>query len=196
MSQELEQTRHALNHTRQEAIQIIDSKSKEMEEMQRGLTAEQDMDAQLHYLQGKLEEVKSSKSKLEHELQTKNTAFDQVMEEFAAKEAGLQKRVRNLESDLKTTFKNHKKNLADIEALYKHEDYKVRYTSVIAENQSLWDEIAETRSLLEDINTLSKQQEEINRELAKRAQTLQQGDTLISLSHYFTRADSIIFFFT
>jgi len=192
LSQDLEQTRNALNHTRQEAIQIIDSKSREIEELQRGVSAEQDMDAQLHYLQGKLEEVKSAKAKIEHELQTKNSAFDQVMEEFASKEAALQKRIRNLESDLKTSFKNHKKNLADIEALYKHEDYKTRYTSIIAENQSLWDEITEVRSLLAEINALSKQQQETNREIAKRAQALQQGNIFLLSSFIFLSSQSTV----
>jgi hypothetical protein len=185
IARELEQTQQVLNQTRQEAIQVIDSKSAEIETLKRSLTEEQDMEAQLRYLQGKLEEVKSVKAKLEQELQIKNTAFDEIMEQFAAKEAVMQKRIRNLEADLKTTFKNHKKTLTDVEAMYKHEDYKARYAVVIAENQSLWAEINEVRGLLQDINALSKQQLETNRELAKNAQAIQQSKQSLISSLFF-----------
>lgn len=175
-AKDLESAQQTLNANRQEALQVIDAKTKEIETLKRSISEEQDMESQLSYLQGKLEELKYAKARLDQELQVKNTAFDEAMEQFATKEAAMQRRIRNLETDLKTSFNNHKKSLSDLEEQYKHENYKVRYAAIISENQDLWGRISETNSLLDEMNEMSKMQQETNRQLALNVQTVQQSN--------------------
>ena len=120
------------------------------------------------------------KGKAEYELEAKSKGFDEAVEQFATKEGAMQKKIKNLENDLKVTFKNHKKNLSDLEEAYKHEEYKERYQAVLAENQSLWSEIGEARGLVGDIEAMSKQQQETNRLLAGSQKILEQSESLLS----------------
>jgi len=55
VTKELEAAQQTLKLTRQEATQVIDSKIREIESLKGKVHEDQDKDAQLHYLQGKLE---------------------------------------------------------------------------------------------------------------------------------------------
>ena len=76
-------------------------------------------------------------TKLETDLAGELLRAQQLSEQFSSKEHNYKQRIANLENDLRITYKKHKKDLAELNEQYRHENYKERYNQLAIENARL-----------------------------------------------------------
>ena len=146
------------------------ARSEESEQIQ---TREQELMQVIAEKTQQLQQMESDMSALRSHAAQARQEMDSLRADYDSKLAAQTSAAKNLQEDLRRIYHKHKKELADLQAEYKHDAYKERYAEVVQENSMLVARVSKMMSLVQQVEDMSRLQEQATAGLDMAAAALE-----------------------